>query len=255
MPPPKPAYDVDWIFSNNSDVHVANHRDWFTSYTSFPTKTITPFGDEMAVEGIGNVQLPTHIRPTNSGVPGEGTVILRDVLFAPGAACNIIGYPIVYEYKLKTNFGNGSGSLRSKTDGRLVGLFNMNKLIRLRLRGQSSTQTSLDLQKHFYIRANWSPSERAKWLSFACGRGNQGPGNHYDNTNEDLPLTKDEKKWLKDNYGGEFHFLRQHELSIYEEGDRAEGRSILRAFMQKDGPDDAEESGRSTEDSASDSDA
>ena len=68
-------------------------------------------------------------------------------------------------------------------------------------------------------------------------------------------MTKDEKKWLKDNYGGEFHFLRQHELSIYEEGDRAEGRSILRAFMQKDGPDDAEESGRSTEDSASDSDA
>lgn len=162
MSPPKPAYDVDWFFSNNSDVHVANHRDWFTSYTSFPTKVSTPFGDEMSVEGIGNVQLPTHIHPTKSGVPGEGTVILHDVLFASGAACNIIGYPIVHDYALETNFGERSGSLCSKTDGKCVGLFNMNKLIRLRLRGQSATQTSLDPSTHFYIRADWSPGERAK---------------------------------------------------------------------------------------------
>ena len=45
-------------------------------------------------------------------------------------------------------------------------------------------------------------------------------------------------KWLKDNYGGEFRFLRQQGLSIDDEGDRAEGRSIVRAFMQADGSED-----------------
>ena len=155
MPPPKPAYDVDWIFSNNSDVHVANHRDWFMSYTPFPTKVTTPFGGDGPIEGIGDVQLPTHIEPTNSGVPGQESVLLRDVLFAPGANCNIIGIPIIEDYVVQTDFAANSGSIRSKTDGKLVGIFNFNKLLRLRLRGQSATQSSLDPKALYYMRANW----------------------------------------------------------------------------------------------------
>ncbi|KAL8789939.1 MAG: hypothetical protein Q9195_006600 [Heterodermia aff. obscurata] len=57
--------------------------------------------------------------------------------------------------------------------------------------------------------------------------------------NTNGPLTQDEKKWLKDNYGGEFHFLRGQGLSIYKEEDREEGRIILRAMMQED--DDGED--------------
>ena len=52
--------------------------------------------------------------------------------------------------------------------------------------------------------------------------------------NTNGPLTQVEKKWLKDNYGGEFHFLREHGLSIYKEEDREEGRTIVRAMMQED---------------------
>ena len=48
------------------------------------------------------------------------------------------------------------------------------------------------------------------------------------------PLTEDEKRFLKANFGGEFHFLRQHGLSIYKEEDRDEGRTILRALMAQD---------------------
>lgn len=40
--------------------------------------------------------------------------------------------------------------------------------------------------------------------------------------------TEDEKRWLKDNWGNEFHFLRAYGLSK----DRAAGRKLVRAFMQ-----------------------
>ncbi|CAL8584315.1 hypothetical protein XPA_009918 [Xanthoria parietina] len=38
MPPPKPIYDFDWLYSNISNIHIASHRDWFTSYTPFDTE-------------------------------------------------------------------------------------------------------------------------------------------------------------------------------------------------------------------------
>ena len=57
------------------------------------------------------------------------------------------------------------------------------------------------------------------------------------------PLTKLEKKWLKEKFDGEFKFLRMYNLSISEEEDRDEGRQLLRAFMVQD--DDSEEGRRS----------
>ena len=51
------------------------------------------------------------------------------------------------------------------------------------------------------------------------------------------PLTSVEKKWLKDNYGGEFKFLRDYGLSIYKSEDRGEGRTILRAMMRDNDSD------------------
>lgn len=39
---------------------------------------------------------------------------------------------------------------------------------------------------------------------------------------------------LKEHWGDGFHFLRAYALSIYKEGDRAEGRAIVRAFMEDD---------------------
>jgi hypothetical protein len=48
------------------------------------------------------------------------------------------------------------------------------------------------------------------------------------------PLNASEKAYLKDNFGDEFHFLRDHELKIYKEEDRSEGRAILRAFQKYD---------------------
>jgi hypothetical protein len=48
------------------------------------------------------------------------------------------------------------------------------------------------------------------------------------------PYTAAEKQWLKDHYGGEFHFLLCYHLSIYDEGDREKGRLITRGMMEAD---------------------
>lgn len=52
MAPEGAPYYVDWVFSNNSNVHVANHRDWFTSYTPFKTQV----ANGIEALGIGTVE-------------------------------------------------------------------------------------------------------------------------------------------------------------------------------------------------------
>ena len=245
MPPPKPAYDVDWIISINSNVHVANHRDWFTSYTPFPTTFEGGFGgvagNGVCVSGIGDVELSTKTHPTRSGRAYQRDIVLHDVLYAPGAFCNIIGQPLVEKYSVNFESGLGKARLTDPTSGACMGLINMDPLPHLQLRGQSGMQTSLNPGGIYLIRAGWAPSERACWDAFMK---QQSGGNLASNGEAvSTSLTQLEKKWLKDHYGGEFHFLRQHGLSIYKEEDREEGRSILRALMEDDDDDlDGDES-------------
>ena len=54
------------------------------------------------------------------------------------------------------------------------------------------------------------------------------------------PITQAENKWRTDNHKDEFHFLRNHGLSIYKDDDREEGRLIMRALMEQDEGDDEE---------------
>ncbi|KAK3392789.1 hypothetical protein B0H63DRAFT_387065, partial [Podospora didyma] len=46
--------------------------------------------------------------------------------------------------------------------------------------------------------------------------------------------TCEERKWLKSKWGGEFHFLQDHGLSVYEDDDRLEGSQIARTMMKHD---------------------
>jgi hypothetical protein len=48
------------------------------------------------------------------------------------------------------------------------------------------------------------------------------------------PYTAEEKQWLKKHYGDEYHFLMSFGWKIHDEQDRAEGRAVLRAFMEKE---------------------
>lgn len=240
MPPPKPFYDVDWILSNNSNVHVANHRDWFTSFTPFSTNFDAGIsgiynGDGVRVLGVGDVQLPTRTHPTRSGTAFQGYLILRDVLYAPDGLCNIIGAPFLDGYNCLINYGTDSGRITAKANGACAGIVDLNNLLRLRLRGQSAQQTSLESGSAHIIRASWNPTERARWESFRSGHGEPGHVNEATASTESPPLTQEEKQWMKDNYRDEFHFLRMYGLSIYKEEDRDEDRRTLRALMEDPG--------------------
>ncbi|KAL8772386.1 MAG: hypothetical protein Q9194_004613 [Teloschistes cf. exilis] len=243
MAPSKPAYDVDWVFSNNSDVHVANHRDWFTSYTPFPTNfdcSLTVTGNKVEVTGIGDVELRTKTHPTKTGAAYQHKLVLRNVLYAPSVFCNILGG---HEHHWHLGGPGSAGKLIDPATGKCIGLLDSARLFRLRLRGQSSTQTSLDKNTAYFVRANWAPSERSRWQAYqAQENGGRSTLPVADTFAESPlpPLTQPEKKWLKDHYGGEFHFLQVHGLSIYKDEDREEGRSILRALMNDASLDDEE---------------
>ncbi|KAL6716765.1 hypothetical protein ACLMJK_006333 [Lecanora helva] len=237
MGPGHPAYDVDWIFASASDVHVANHRDWFTSYTTFKTHFESGFvGGPVEAEGIGEVKLVVKTDPNRSGSQYQHTVILHDVLYAPSASCNVLGMD--FAKNASFTLGSGVNKVIDSRSGACVGILDAVKLFRLRLRGQSGDQTSLDRNKAYVIRANWPASERSRWEAISSQRTSQQPVRSdslslpSSSSSSVPPLTQSEKKWLKDSWGGEFKFLRDHGYSIYEEEDREEGRRLVRAFME-----------------------
>lgn len=67
------------------------------------------------------------------------------------------------------------------------------------------------------IRVCLPESERIRWQAYK--EQNQG-------------YTSAEKQWLKDHWADEFHFLMAYGLSIYDEGERAEGRRIMRTLAE-----------------------
>ncbi|RDL38144.1 uncharacterized protein BP5553_05577 [Venustampulla echinocandica] len=77
----------DWVFSNNSDVSIAKDRGWFTSYTPFASRLMN--GD-LAVIGIGSVEIPVRLR-SNRTDKRHGTIRINEVLHVPTAVCNILG--------------------------------------------------------------------------------------------------------------------------------------------------------------------
>lgn len=241
MAPAAPAYNVDWIFSTSSNVHVANDRDWFTTYTAFPTRVGTYInGAGVEVLGIGDVELEVRKVVGEAARKRRGrktsTIILRDVLYAPGYICNVVGSPISHDYGLILDFGTNCGYLTNLQTKATVGLLDMTTLLKLWLKGQAKGQSSLDPRQEYMINAIWSEGERRPWkLSKSEGAPSQ-PQDTIAARTESWPYTAEEKRWLKDNYRGEFHFLMAHGLSVYKEEDREEGRRIARALM--DGSDD-----------------
>ena len=121
MDPSHPAYNIDWIFSNNSDVHVANHRDWFTTYTSFNTEFDSGFADSQCkVEGIGDVELTVKTHSKKTGIHFQRLLVLRDVLYAPNASCNILGGPIFDTCNVESI--SGGCKLFDKQNGSCMGI-------------------------------------------------------------------------------------------------------------------------------------
>ncbi|KAK3486552.1 uncharacterized protein B0T23DRAFT_407496 [Neurospora hispaniola] len=72
-----------------SNVSVAKDREWFTTYTPFKS-TVCISGQNLAVRGIGTVNLNVKRHPARTGRRNQSILPLRTVLHVPDATCNIL---------------------------------------------------------------------------------------------------------------------------------------------------------------------
>jgi hypothetical protein len=241
------AYNVDWIFSTTSNVHVATDRAWFTAYIPFRTKVAVMPGAEPTAEihGIGTVVLPTRTHRQGKSHKPSGELTLHHILHVPGYIVNIFAACKEPDISININFGGDVVSPITEPDSnKVIGLLVRSRLFRLWLKGQSQNQSSLDPDDLHYIHASWPQSEIQKFNHHLTALKKPQASEAEDAP----PLTKEEKQYLKEHYGGEYRFLRLYQLSIYEEEDREEGRRILRAFMsESEDADDDQDSIESDE--------
>ncbi|KAK4696919.1 hypothetical protein P7C71_g1082, partial [Lecanoromycetidae sp. Uapishka_2] len=229
MAPTGEAYHIDWVWSNNSNVHVTNNLEWFSVYCPFKTKVSMGFGPQADIEGVGDVVLPVKIHRKHHGRNSHSRLTLSNVLYMPSATCNILGDLVRDGIGLRVDFGTDTGKLTKLDTGATVGLLDGGKLFRLRLNGQSPKQSSLAKDGVYMIRANWADSERQRWEAHT----RQLIHELHDVDNVETPsqpkvpsYTTEEKQWLKENFKDEFHFLRMYGYSILDEEDRAEARQL-----------------------------
>lgn len=232
MPPQGAAYNVDWVLSNTSNVHVADDRAWFTSYTPFRSKFSRMPGAEPSVEvhGVGTVAIPTRIHHQGKSHKPSREVILHNVLHAPGHFVNI--FAMSMEPDLDVSLSCDVKPILESGTNKVLGLVVFNKLWRLWLKGQTQNQSSLDLKNGmYYIHATWPEEEIKKYNTFLA----ESKTEHASKSDHEPPLTAIEKKFLNKHFGSQFGFLLSYGLSPHRKGDPEEGRRILRALMSDPG--------------------
>jgi hypothetical protein len=228
MPPQGNAYNVDWIMSDSSDIHVANDRAWFTAYAPYRTKLAAMPGAEPSVEvhGIGTVVLPTRTYHEGKSHKPSSEITLHQVLYVPQNPVNI--FATCREPDLHIQFGPEKvASITRRGSNKVLGLTVRSNLIKLWLKGQTQDQSSLDPNGLYYFHATWPDSEVAKFIDHVAQLRKQPSSAAY----QTPPYTQEEHDFLAKHYGGEFKFLMTFGLKIHSEEDRDEGRSILRAMM------------------------
>lgn len=201
--------------------------------------------------GIGDVELEVR-RSTGSSARKNGrstmVLVLEGVLHVPTALCNIFGRPDLDQYSLHLRSDEHcDGKITCSKTGSTVSLLGGGGLWRLWLKGQSRGQTSLQKPNTAYlINATWSKVEATKWkifkstapiLDYPSSESGAMRSKSHSQTPGDQPYTKAEKRWLKENFRGEYYFLQTYGLSIYNEEDREEGRNIARTMIRYDDED------------------
>ena len=132
-------------------------------------------------------------------------------------------------------------------------------LPKLWLKGQTKGHISANRESGLVLSVHTSWLERQRWEASKLARtlisnttagplqiGHSASSSRPSPTFQNAPLvyTTEEKKWLEDNWRGEFHFIREFDLNIYNEEDREEGRLIARSLIEEAGTasrDDDEE--------------
>lgn len=231
-------------------ISVAKDRGWFKTYTPFAsTIDISPFTSspkQLLVLGIGTVEIPTKRSPNLSGVSSHGSLHLNEVLHVPDFLCNVIGSPINSSdgYVVEISFSSKSKGTIKDSQGKNMAYFDIHwPLFAIKVRGQSTGSIlgshALKQEGLYMLGCRWDFIQQRRWHEFKVENAPiNSMSESADGGDRNPPYTDDEKVYLKKNWRSEYHFLLKHGFSIYKEEDRAEGRSILRAFRDKDGSEE-----------------
>ncbi|KAI0503163.1 hypothetical protein F5B22DRAFT_630390 [Xylaria bambusicola] len=173
MAPSGASYNIDWVWSFDSNVHVATDQAWFTpgSFTPLTSRITSNTHDSSApytVEGTGTVELEVRrvIGATSKRAvgPKNSKVVLHDVLYVPSFICNVMGDPV-----RGSDYDVSIGAERwimDKKTGRGIGILDKNPagLVKVLLKGQAKGETGLK-GDHVpqRISVTWSDEERKKW--------------------------------------------------------------------------------------------
>jgi hypothetical protein len=167
MAPKGKDYDTDWVWSSTSNVHVANHLDWFSSTTPI-SSTITNGSATCTVEAIGDVILEVRrmvgaaAKAAKNKAMVNSTIVLRNVLYVPTFQCNVLGEPVRQDYDVSIGVDK---LLMDKKSGRGVGLLERNEagMTKVILKGQAKGQSSFNKDRGCDISVTWSDGEKKKW--------------------------------------------------------------------------------------------
>ncbi|TDZ31458.1 hypothetical protein C8034_v008339 [Colletotrichum sidae] len=167
MPPSGAAYNIDWLWSFDSNVHVATDREWFTDFTPLTSQISSTHSSTLfAVEGVGSVEIEVrrvigNAAKRNVG-PKNSKVVLRNVLFVPGFICNVMGNPVREDYDISIG---AERWIMDKKTGRGIGMLDKNPagLVKVLLKGQAKGETGLKGDVPERIDVKWSDEEKQKW--------------------------------------------------------------------------------------------
>ncbi|KAG9203757.1 hypothetical protein G6514_002372 [Epicoccum nigrum] len=103
----------DWIYSNSSNVHVANDIIWFKSYHPFSSHigSIYAVSAPFPVLGIGTVELAVKASPGPFTIHGKSTIELHNVLHVPYYPCNVLGRQLASVYQMVEGSSASRGGL------------------------------------------------------------------------------------------------------------------------------------------------
>lgn len=255
MPPPKgEPYYVDWVWVNTTNVHIANHRDWFSTFTPYEGTLQTGFGTSIAFHGFGTVHLPVDLsNPTKKAPP----LTLHRVLYAPDSIINIYASPCE-PYHIIKHIGTDS-TLVTPKERTVVAILDNPHVYKIRLVGHKVNQ-SIITRDHLLVNCRMSLQEMQRFQRFLDGRCHPnddtddmsppplGPvtnsgeepssstqnlvrlQDHYE-AGEVPPYSEAEFEWIKREHGSEYQFLKSLGLYMCKDKDRVDGRVLARAIM------------------------
>jgi hypothetical protein len=228
-------------------ISAAKDRGWFKTYTPFPSTVYSIYGNRsLQVSGVGTVEIPTQPSPDRCGAASHDSLHLKEVLHVPDLLCNILGDLNGDGYDV--SLGNylepaTRGTIRNRQGGTVAYFDPTRPLFSVKVRGSGLLRgrrlgpSVLEWDVPYFLNCRWDPAEQQRWQDFKAREFHSMSAQIFVSDGRP-PYTAAEKAWLRKRRITEFKFLRMYELKMHNDEDRAEGRALVRGFMQDDLCDD-----------------